>query len=386
MMHARRTVLGAAMLALAAAMAPVAVARADTVKVGVLLSLSGPAAPFGIPERNIIQILADQFNAKGGANGHTVQLLFHDDQSSPTEAARGAMQLIRQDDVQVILGPATGSSTLAMAPIAAQAKVPVLAPVSTQSVTDRDHGFFPWVFRTSPASAVTMQAMMRRAVFRPGIRKVAIMYQEDAYGKDEAELAQRLIKAHGGIDIVAMASAPLTATDLSAAATRIRNADPDIVLLLTSAPGMGGAFVRGAELAQLKAPILGSLSLNQRPFIDAAGKAGEGVMSVSLGNADDPSPKQQALLKALLDNGKQPAGYSDIIGSTAFLALAEVLGRIKGPVTGQEIRDQLEHLCGFNGTFADGPLCYSKDQHDGFGPETVNVVRIVGGKWQNVAP
>jgi len=227
---------------------------------------------------------------------------------------------------------------------------------------------------------------MRRAVFRPGIRKVAIMYQEDAYGKDEAELAQRLIKAHGGIDIVAMASAPLTATDLSAAATRIRNADPDIVLLLTSAPGMGGAFVRGAELAQLKAPILGSLSLNQRPFIDAAGKAGEGVMSVSLGNADDPSPKQQALLKALLDNGKQPAGYSDIIGSTAFLALAEVLGRIKGPVTGQEIRDQLEHLCGFNGTFADGPLCYSKDQHDGFGPETVNVVRIVGGKWQNVAP
>jgi len=385
-MHARRTVLGAAMLALAAAMAPVAVARADTVKVGVLLSLSGPAAPFGIPERNIIQILADQFNAKGGANGHTVQLLFHDDQSSPTEAARGAMQLIRQDDVQVILGPATGSSTLAMAPIAAQAKVPVLAPVSTQSVTDRDHGFFPWVFRTSPASAVTMQAMMRRAVFRPGIRKVAIMYQEDAYGKDEAELAQRLIKAHGGIDIVAMASAPLTATDLSAAATRIRNADPDIVLLLTSAPGMGGAFVRGAELAQLKAPILGSLSLNQRPFIDAAGKAGEGVMSVSLGNADDPSPKQQALLKALLDNGKQPAGYSDIIGSTAFLALAEVLGRIKGPVTGQEIRDQLEHLCGFNGTFADGPLCYSKDQHDGFGPETVNVVRIVGGKWQNVAP
>lgn len=386
MMHARRTVLGAAMLALAAAMAPVAVARADTVKVGVLLSLSGPAAPFGIPERNIIQILADQFNAKGGANGHTVQLLFHDDQSSPTEAARGAMQLIRQDDVQVILGPATGSSTLAMAPIAAQAKVPVLAPVSTQSVTDRDHGFFPWVFRTSPASAVTMQAMMRRAVFRSGIRKVAIMYQEDAYGKDEAELAQRLIKAHGGIDIVAMASAPLTATDLSAAATRIRNADPDIVLLLTSAPGMGGAFVRGAELAQLKAPILGSLSLNQRPFIDAAGKAGEGVMSVSLGNADDPSPKQQALLKALLDNGKQPAGYSDIIGSTAFLALAEVLGRIKGPVTGQEIRDQLEHLCGFNGTFADGPLCYSKDQHDGFGPETVNVVRIVGGKWQNVAP
>jgi len=361
-----------------------AAVAADTVKVGVLLSVSGPAAPFGIPERDIIKILADKYNAEGGINGHKLELIYHDDQSNPTEAARGATRLIRQDNVKVILGASIGSATLAMMPIAAQAKVPVVSPVSTQSVTSKDHPFFPWVFRTSTASAVTMQAMMQKVVFKPSIKKVAIMHQEDAYGKDEADLAQKMIKEHGGIDIVAIASAPLSATDLTASATRIRNADPDVVLLLTSAPAMGGAFVRAAEQANLKAPILGSLSLNQKPFVDAAGKAGEGVMSVSLGNWDDPSPKQQELGKLLQSAGKEPAGYAEIIGSTAIIALAEALRHVDGEVTGEKIRDQVENICGYMGTFADGQLCYSKDQHEAFGPETVNVVRLEGGKWKNV--
>src|SRR5690606_6622022 len=132
------------------------------IKVGVLLSLSGPAAPFGIPERDIIKILIDKANAEGGINGHKIEAVYHDDQSNPTEAARGTTRLIRQEKVQVILGPSTGSSTLALAPIAAQAKVPVLAPVATQSVTNASHAFFPWLFRVAPASAVTMTAMMEK--------------------------------------------------------------------------------------------------------------------------------------------------------------------------------------------------------------------------------
>jgi branched-chain amino acid transport system substrate-binding protein len=385
-MNSRRSLIkGAAVLAAAATLSMTAgFAHADTVKVGVLLSISGPAAPFGIPERDIIKILAAKYNAEGGINGHKIELIYHDDQSNPTEAVRGATQLIREDNVQAILGASTGSSTLAMAPIAARAGVPVFAPVATQSVGLRTNSFFPWMFRTCPPSAVTIQAMMEKAVFKPNIKKVAILYQEDAYGKDEGDLAQKMIKAHGGIQIVAIASAPLSATDLSAAATRIRTADPDIVLLLTSAPAMGGAFVRAAEQANLKAPILGSLSVNQKPFVDAAGKSGNDVMSVSLGNWDEPSAKQKELGKLLRSAGKEPAGYAEIIGSTGIIALAEALRHIDGEVTGKKIREEAEKICGYNGTYADGPLCYSKEQHEGFGPDTVNIVKLQDGKWHNV--
>lgn len=60
-----------------------------------------------------------------------------------------------------------------------------------------------------------------------------------------------------------MVIGPMKATDLTAQATRIRNANPDIVLMLPPAPAMGGALARGAELAVLKAPILGSLSIRR---------------------------------------------------------------------------------------------------------------------------
>lgn len=384
-MIARRAILmSAAALTLSATVFAGGAQAADPVKVGILLSLSGPAAPFGIPERDIIKILLDKANAEGGINGHKLEAVYHDDQSNPTEAARGATRLIRQEKVQVILGPATGSSTLAIGPIAAQAKVPILAPVATQSVTNPSHSFFPWLFRTAPASAVTMEAMMEKIVFKPNIKKVAIMHQEDAYGKDESDLAHRLIKEKGGIEIVVTASAPLSATDLTPAATRIRNAQPDIVLLLTSAPAMGGAFARAAEQAQLKAPILGSLSINQKPFLDAAGKSAEGMMSVSLGNWFEPNEKQRALGVLLKEAGKEPAGYAEIIGSSAFMTLAEGLRRVQGPVTGEKLRDAIESICDFEGTYSDGKLCYTKDQHDGFGPDTINIVKVQDGKWKNV--
>lgn len=353
-------------------------------KVGVILSLSGPAAPFGIPERDIIKIMADKYNAAGGINGRKIVLVIEDDQSNPTEGARAATRLIRQEKVQAILGASTGSSTLAFAPLAAAAKVPVYSPVATQSVTSTKHTFFPWVFRVAPASAVTMSAMMKQVVLKPGIKKVAIMHQEDAYGKDEADLAQSLIKEAGGIEVVAVVSAPLTATDLAPAATRIRNSSPDMVLLLTSAPAMGGAFVRGAEQAQLKAPIVGSLSINQKPFVDAAGKSGNGVLSVTLGNWFEPTKKQAELGQLLAKAGKEPAGYAEIIGSSAMMIFAEAVKNVKGEINGQSIRDATEKICDFEGTYSEGKVCYSTTQHDGFGPETVNVVQLQDGKWKNV--
>ena len=193
----------------------------ETVKVGVLLSLSGPAAAFGIPERDVVKILADKYNAQGGINGHKLELVFHDDQTNPTEAARGATKLIQQDKVQVIIGPTSGSAALAMLPIAAANQVPVLAPVGTISVTSKDNAFFPWVFRTCTNDEILIAGAMEKGVFKAGYKKIAIMYQEDAYGKNSAVYAAKLAKDKS-VEVVATVSAPGNAVDLTAAATRIR--------------------------------------------------------------------------------------------------------------------------------------------------------------------
>ena len=91
---------------------------AEPLRIGLLLSLTGPAAPFGIPERDSVEVLVNKFNADGGINGRKIELSVYDDATNPTEAARGATQLIQQNKVVAIIGSTTGSGTLAAAPVA----------------------------------------------------------------------------------------------------------------------------------------------------------------------------------------------------------------------------------------------------------------------------
>src|SRR5690625_4820434 len=66
----------------------------EPLRIGIVLSLSGPAAAFGIPERNAVQVLTEKINAEGGVNGRQIELFIYDDATNPTEAARGAQRLI----------------------------------------------------------------------------------------------------------------------------------------------------------------------------------------------------------------------------------------------------------------------------------------------------
>ncbi|MBP7065475.1 ABC transporter substrate-binding protein [Ferrovibrio sp.] len=355
----------------------------NKIKIGGIYSLSGPAAPFGVPERDIVEILANKVNKEGGIKGAQIDLIFCDDQTNPTEAARCATKLIRQDGVVAILGSTIGTGTLALMPIAMANKVPVLAPVGTIPVTSKENNFWPWVFRTAPTDTLIIGAIMERGVFKPGHKRIAIMYQEDAYGEAGMKQATALSKDRN-IEIVSAVAAPLNAIDLTAAATNIRNSNPDVVLLKTSAPALGAAFMRAARQVGIKAPIIGTGSLNQRPFLDAAGPAGEGIQIVSIGNWDDPSEKQKELGKVIVDGGKTPKGYAELIGSTGFLAAAEALRRVDGTPTGPKIRDALETICKFPGTYLDGDLCYSKDQHEGVFEDTLITVEIRGGKFVTI--
>lgn len=379
----KHIVLTAMAGAMSLAMLATGATAQETIKVGGIFSVTGPAAPFGVPERDIVQILADNLNSEGGIDGKKFEVIMCDDQTNPTESARCASKLIRQDGVVAIIGSTIGTGTLALMPAAQRAEVPVLAPVGTISVTDESNSFWPWVFRIAPTDKVILSGIMERGVFAPGHKRFAVMYQEDAYGEAGMDYARDLSEEHD-IEVVAAVGAPLSAIDLTAAATNIRNADPDVVLLQTSAPALGAAFVRAAKQVGLEAPIIGSGSLNQKPFIDAAGTAGEGVQVVSMGNWNDPSDKQKKLGEILEAAGKEPKGYGELLASTGFMALAEAVRRIDGEITGSAIRDALETICDFDDTYIDGKLCYSKEQHEGIFEDSLITVEIRDGAFVTV--
>lgn len=366
------------------ALAPLSVAMAQDskpLKIGLLLSLSGPAASFGLPERDAVEILVSDLNAKGGVNGRKIELAIYDDTTNATEAARGATKLIREDGVVAIIGASTGSGTLAATPIAAREKVPMLAPNATISVTARDSQQYPYVFRTMSNDLVNTKRLFD-AVVAGGAKKIAVFYQEDAYGKDSAVYVKQLA-AEQKIPITDMASAPLKAIEVAAQAVKLRSSAPDAVIMQVTAPALGSAFVRAARQVGLDVPIWGSMGLGQKSFIDGAGALGDGVRLVVFGNWDDPSPRQAKLAEAMKKAGKPPQGFAELLSTNGLLAIVEAARKVKGEITGPSLRDQLEQLCNVT-TYSDGELCYSKDDHDGWSADALTTVEVRNGAFKRV--
>jgi branched-chain amino acid transport system substrate-binding protein len=379
----RGMLVGTALLPLVMAFAPSrAVAQGgQPVKIGVVLSLSGPAAVFGLPERNAIMAIEREIAAAGGVKGRKLELVFFDDKTNPTEAARGVTQLINDEKVVAIIGPGTGGTILAAGPIAERLKVPLLGPAGTVAVTAKTNSFAPWVFRVAINDMVGVETLLQNAV-KKGAKRIGIIYQEDAYGKFGAEYAQKLSTEHG-FTVAETVSAAYTATDLTPQATRLRNANVDAVFIQMSISSLGSAFLKAANDVGLKVPFFANSGLAQKSFIDAAGPLGEGVHVLSIGNLPyDPTPPEQKLAALLKKNGNEPQGWGEIIGSNGLMTVVAALKTIDGPVTGEKMRDTIEGLCGFE-TYSMGKPCFSKDNHDGWGADALVVTTIRGGQFRS---
>jgi len=353
----------------------------DPIKIGLLLSVSGPGAVYGIPERNAVQVVADDINKNGGVNGRKIELFVYDEATNPTDSARGIVDLIQRDKVVAIIGSSMGSGTLAAGPSALRFQVPIMAPNGTISVTSKEHTFHPWVFRTMTSDTLNTKEMFLRATAQ-GAKKIAVFHQEDAYGKETADYIQRMAKEKG-IEVVAVSSAPMKAIDVVAQATRIRNAEPDVVLLQVAPVGLASGFLRAAKQVGLKAPIWGNMALGYQTFLDTAKDAAEGIHLVLIANWDDPTPELTKLGNMMRAAGKKPEGFAELLTTNGFFPIIEASKMIEGEITGAKMRDAIEKLCGVK-TFSQGKVCYSKDNHDGWGSDLLVTVVVKDGKFKTI--
>ena len=352
------------------------------VKIGAVLSLSGPAAVFGIPERDAIQAVLAKFNSttKGGRK---VDVTFYDDKSSPTDATRAVTQAISNDHVVAIVGPSTGSGILAAGPIAQRLTTPLIGPAGTLAITDPKNEFYPWIFRAAPSDASDVSAILQDMA-KAGNKKIGIFYQEDAYGKTGVDLA-RSVAPGLGIEIPETASAPYTATDLTAQATKLRNAGAQAVFLQVSIAALGSSFVKAARQVGLNVPLYANAGLAQRSFAENVGAEVDGLRILSIGNLPyDPTPGEAELAKMIEGAGKVPQGWGELTGVNALMAAFGAIDKQKGKeITGQSMRDTLETLCDFE-KFSRGRVCYSAKDHDGWHEDSLVVTEIRNKQFRTV--
>jgi branched-chain amino acid transport system substrate-binding protein len=347
------------------------------IKIGALIALSGPAAAYGAEERRAIEAVFNEVNAQGGIGGRKIEVVVRDTKTNPTEAARLANQVIADDKVIAIIGATTGSETLAFADVAMRAQVPLFPMVGTPSVTDPEKPYSKWVFRMSVPLSTDLPASMHRMV-KDGKKRMAIFSEEDAYGQQGAAMAVELAKKLG-VAVVENISAPKTATDLTTQATKIRNANPDAVLLVTASTGSGGAFLRKLQQVGLNVPVYGMAGIVQKQIITSGGTAAEMLIAPALVNPDEAGPLKE--LFALMKNNGGVDGFGAVLGANAAAGVVAALK--SGATTGAQVRDAMEKIGSIKG-YAAGPIKYSPADHDSWGPETLFFVTVRDGKFKNL--
>jgi branched-chain amino acid transport system substrate-binding protein len=201
---------------------PLASASAQ-VKIGLMVSATGPTAAIGIPQKNTAALLP----TRSGAT--TIQYVQLEDGGDTARAVQNAKKLIDEDNVDALIGPSTTPNALAILDIVAEAKVPLLATVGTQSVVEPVDARRRWVFKTTQNDDLIAAALLKH-MRSSGVRTVGFIGFNDPYGENWFKVFGGLADK-AGIRIVASERFARADQSVTAQVLKLIAAKPDAVLI-----------------------------------------------------------------------------------------------------------------------------------------------------------
>src|SRR5690242_4572680 len=285
---------------------------ADKVRVGVFMSTTGTTANFGISSVNGIKMAADEINAAGGINGKQVELLVQDDRSDASEAATIVTKFVTQDQVNAVIGEVASSRSIAAAPIAQNAKIPMLTPSSTNPEVTKKGDY---IFRSCFIDPVQGAAIAQFAAKSLGAKTAAIMVdRKNDYSTGLEKVINETFTKMGG-QIVATQSYQEGDQDFNAQLTSLKGANPEVIFV----PGYYndvGLIAKQARDKGITVPLIGGDGWDSTQLYAIGGSALNGSYFTNHYSPYDTDPKVQKFVndyKARY-NGKTP----DALAATAY--------------------------------------------------------------------
>jgi branched-chain amino acid transport system substrate-binding protein len=289
-MNRRAMLSGATALIAAPYLISSARAEAPAVNVGVIMPLSGPNAQFGINSRNGIELVADEINAAGGITelgGAKINLVVADATSTPTTAGNVAQRLITQQDITAVLGAFASSLTLAISEVTERRDIPLLTMSFADQITGRGYkNIFQVVAKASVIGKAQFDytaAIAQAAGAR--IDKIAIMYEDTAYGTAQANGLRAGAKA-ANVEIVMDDAYPLGITDTTPLVNKLRGSGAQAVFPV-SYLNDSLLIIRTMRQQKLAIPAIGGAAGYVIPdFEKGLGEFSENVLSINTSNYD----------------------------------------------------------------------------------------------------
>jgi branched-chain amino acid transport system substrate-binding protein len=280
-------------------------AQPAAINIGVVVPLSGANAQFGINCRNGIELVADGINAAGGIKalgGAKINLVVSDATSNPATASAAAQRLITQNELTAILGAFASSLTLVISEVTARADIPFLTQAFADEITGRG---LDSVFKVTPTATVIGRAQVNYTLAiaeaaGSKIEKIAIMYEDTAYGVAQSRGLRRAAK-DADIEVVMDEAYPLGITDANPLINKLRASGAQAVFPM-SYLNDSLFIIRAMRQQHMTIPAIGGAAGYIIPdFEKGLGEFAEAVLSISPTNYD--------LAPALTDPFRKRFGY-----------------------------------------------------------------------------
>ncbi len=356
------------------------VQAAEPIKVGAILAVTGPASFLGGPESRTLTMLVEDVNAKGGINGHKVELFIMDSGANPEKAVSFAKQLIEEKKVLAILGPSTSGETMQIKGIAEEGKTILLSCAAAEVIVNP---VAKWVFKTPQKDSDAIQAIFNQMKSMK-ISKIGVLSGNTGFGKAGKGQIEKLAPENG-ITIVASEVYDKASTDLTAEVTKLKAANVEAIVNWSIVPAQS-IVIKNARQIGFAGPIFQSHGFGNIKYVEAAGAAAEGVIFPAgrLLVADvlpDSNPQKAVLVKYKNDYEKRYKEDASTFGGhayDAFMILAKAIEKA-GSTDKEKVRDAIESMKGFVGT--GGVFDFSAEDHNGLGIDAFELLTVKDGKF-----
>jgi|UniRef100_A0A7V6A5V5 branched-chain amino acid transport system substrate-binding protein len=350
--------------------------------VGGIFSITGPASYLGEPEKNTLQMLVDDINAKGGIKGQPVKVVIHDDEANVTKARLAAEKLITNDKAVAIIGPSLTHTSMAVLEVTQKAKVPLISCAAGVGITapaqDRK-----WVFKTAQTDQMAVSRIYQY-LQKHNLTKLAILTVSTGFGVSGKEQLEAQAPKFG-LTIVANEVFGEKDTDMTPQLTKIRGTDAQAVICWGTGPAPA-LVAKNMKQLGFAIPLIQSHGAASKKFIELAGDAADGIIMpagklVVYQQLPDSDP-QKKVCQTYEDMYKKKFNApASSFGGYAYDAMQMLkMAMEKAGADQAKIRDDLENTKNYVGV--SGIFNMSPEDHNGLTPEAFVMVKIEGGQFK----
>ena len=259
--------------------------EAPPIKVGVIQPMTGTNAATAREQVTAIKIAVDDVNEQGGLlGGRKIQLIIEDDHSMPSDSVSAARKLITQDKVIAILGPFNSACAFAVRDITNENKIPELLVGGT---TDSLVVGYPYLFRANINNSQQSIPFVRWLISDKGYKNIAIIYENTDWGRNLYNITKSIADELGAVFVIEEGYNPGT-SDFSAVLTKVKYANPDIIILATLVTESAIILRQARDLQIPGSKFAGWSGLSQSDLPQLADGAEEGALFADVWWPENP--------------------------------------------------------------------------------------------------